>query len=238
MSKDNMTLYEMSYACRLYNALTDTALEDMYKRIGSKRIDMGDDTHLGEVLKWLNKWQCRQFALAYHCLAKKNLSKWATKWSKSLPSFDEELVDFSEEQLMRFAEAFDALSDSIASKRGAKKYPVTVGPTGAAKIFFVLRPKAFLPWDSYIRELLGFGCCGKEYMRFLIGVAGQIQELINDAKRLGIKREQIPIAVNRPDSTLAKLMDEYHWVSITRACKAPSADVLEKWVQWQVAPSR
>jgi hypothetical protein len=33
--------------------------------------------------------------------------------------------------------------------------------------------------------------------------------------------------------TLAKLLDEYHWITITRGHQIPSPDELERWVSWQ-----
>ena len=43
----------------------------------------------------------------------------------------------------------------------------------------------------------------------------QLRELVDDAERFGIKAGDIPRQVGRPASSLAKLLDEYNWVTIT-----------------------
>ena len=95
---------------------------------------------------------------------------------------------------------------------------------------FALRPKALLAWDDAIRRRFG-----RSYRSLLDGTVEELRELVEDAKRLGIGAGQIPKRVGRPDSPLAKLADEYNWVTITRKIEPPTPESLAEWARWASA---
>ena len=129
---------------------------------------------------------------------------------------------------------FDNLKDKAASYKGSgtKRHVVTFGAVGAAKILFVLRMNVFLPWDREIRNTLDFGDTGSEYVRFLKYARQRLGEVIEDAHRFAITPEGIPDAVGRQGVPLPKLLDEYHWVTITEGYAPPSQAELETWSRW------
>jgi hypothetical protein len=104
-----------------------------------------------------------------------------------------------------------------------------VGPVGAAKTLYILRPNIFPPWDRGIMRRLGYEESGSEYRRYLSGVAQQLHELSRDT---GIPVPQLPREVGRPESSPAKLIDEFNWVAITNGCLPPSVNELRKWWEW------
>jgi hypothetical protein len=57
-------------------------------------------------------------------------------------------------------------------------------------------------------------------------------ELVDDARRLGIEVKEIPRQVARRDSSLAKLADEYNWVTITKKIEPPTPARLADWARW------
>ncbi len=234
MSIQPLTLFRLAYTSRLYRALTDDYLGQLYTCVGSKIVDPEDKDHRRAVLAFLNRWGCRQFARDYHSLASQELLRWSRRWAASLPERGKRLMEFTDNELADVQDAFDALLDKTASykHRDGRKLRVRFGATGVAKILYVLRPKAFLPWDRKIRDALDFGESGREYRRFLEHVRVQINDLIRDARHHSISDSQIPKAVGREGTSLTKLIDEYHWVKITMGCEPPTADELRQWLGW------
>ena len=111
-------------------------------------------------------------------------------------------------------------------------YTVTVGPTGAAKVLHALRPEAFPPWDDPIRISLGYSAKGEGYRKYLQDTQALVRELEEEASRLGVDPNRIPELVERPKSSLPKLIDEYNWVTLTKRYEPPSPEQLEQWWRW------
>jgi hypothetical protein len=42
----------------------------------------------------------------------------------------------------------------------------------------------------------------------------------------------VPKILEREDSTLVKLLDEYNWITITQGHKVPTKAELERWLRW------
>lgn len=75
-----MKLYELAYACRLYQGEDDSTYRDMRK-------DLGDDPSMGSpqrLLQFLNKWRCRISEKRFRDL-EKHLEEWAGRWIGDLP---------------------------------------------------------------------------------------------------------------------------------------------------------
>jgi hypothetical protein len=45
-------------------------------------------------------------------------------------------------------------------------------------------------------------------------------------------QRSIPGMLGAPNSTLPKLLDEYHWVTITRGHRIPTCEELHQWARW------
>jgi hypothetical protein len=227
-----MRLGELAYICRIYGDLTQydvTYLAFLDKTTGG--LDFSKPSHMKALLKWLNSWGCRQFAIAYHDLASESILGWARQWDPRLPDRLVPLDRLSDEDIHRAGEAYADLSGRLASRytREGKTYDKHVGPTGAAKIMFAARPRAFPPWDDPIRQKRRYDGSQRSYCKYLVEVREQVQQLCTEGAELGISAEDIPCRVGRPRSTLPKLIDEYNWVTLTKGIAPPKPHEVAEW---------
>jgi len=227
-----MNLSELAFACFVYGGLSD--YDESYLRFlkstdGSA--DLGNPHHRDALLGWLNRWGCRQFAIEYHEQASGEILSWHNEYSPTLFPRDKNLWELSEHELASAGAAYESLSSRIASyrKRNGDKSPVKFGPTGAAKILFAVRPRALLPWDDSIRESRGYDDSQASYLSFLRSAKSVLQELATSCQRNGFQLADLPQLLGRPYSTVAKLIDEYHWVTITKNCSPPDPDTFQCW---------
>jgi hypothetical protein len=230
-----MRLFELAYACRVYGEFTDFDAD--YRSFLDKTkpvLDILNPEHREYLLHWLNAWGCRQFALEFHDLASEHLITWGKKNLICLPPTESSLLTFTDADFINAGVSYADLRDLQASvrQRGGYSYPVTFGPTGAAKILFALRSQVFPPWDTLIREHLGYDGSQESYMEYLQWVRQELQEVIADAEAHGIAMADIVSTLGRPFSSLLKLVDEYNWVTITKGCKPPSLEDLNDWWRW------
>ena len=211
-----MTLSELINACRLYEQLTDyDASLKLFRSSVAPVFDPLRAQHRSYLLKWLNSWGCRQFAIDDHPIASASLENWAKIWLDRLPPPDEHLTDTTPSQIRACFEAYEALSAMLASRRtlpDGKTSSVTFGPTGAAKTLFALRPLLVPPWDEPIRKRLERDGV-RSFRAYLAKVAEQLRSLSLEA---GVPVSEIPKLVGRPNSSPPKLIDEYNWVVYTR----------------------
>jgi hypothetical protein len=124
----------------------------------------------------------------------------------------------SDESLRKAAGAYDVLRQKQASwkvRASGERHCVSIGPTGAAKILHALRPHAVPPWDKSIRDHFEYDGTGESYFQYLHNVRRIVSDVVELATAAGIDPNAIPKVVGRPASSLPKLVDEYHWVTIT-----------------------
>jgi hypothetical protein len=228
-------LYGLAYACRIYAQFTDydTAVERLREATGPA-IDLEQATHRSALLKWLNAWGCRQFSIEHHVAAGRALRGWARRNLVLLPPPGQSLSKLSPDDVNRAAGAYERLRGVQAGlrRRGRREHAVTVGPTGAAKILYALRPDAFPPWDEPIRAALGFDGSIQSYAAFLRLAQDAIQAVISDAATHAISESEIPALIGRPAATLPKLVDEYFWVTITSRVSIPTPAEIREWRTW------
>lgn len=230
-----MTLSELAFACFLYNGGTD--YDNSYRiflEVTEGSPDLSSSEHREALLVWLNQWGCRQFALKYHEQASGEILSWHNEYSPTLLPRNRNLWEITEAELASAGAAYESLSSRIASyrKRRGKVVPVSIGPTGAAKILFAIRPRALLPWDDSIRESLGYDDSQASYLSFLGSVKSLLEELATSCERNGFQLADLPRLLGRPHSTVPKLIDEYHLVTITKNCSPPDSDTLQRWANW------
>ena len=199
------------------------------------QLDLGIENHRYALLKWLNIWGCRQFAKKYHELASNEIKDWYKKHSEYLFDKDRLLMYLTDNDINSVNNIYSDLASRTASKRKLrnKLSKVKIGPTGTAKILFALRPNTFIPWDQPIRVKLELDGTAVSYCNYLRKVRNHLNELNKDCIRNGIELNELPRLLNRSRSSLAKLIDEYYWVTITNGCQAPGEKELQRWVSWQ-----
>ena len=220
----SMKLSELAFACSSYGRMTDYdhAFLQFLQATGNSP-NLNDSQHRKALLVWLNQWGCRHFAIKDHELASEEILAWYNEYSSSLISIDINLWELTESEFTAAGAAYKSLSNRIASYRTIKEntFPVSIGPTCAAKILFANRPKAFLPWDAPIRESLGYDGSHDSFVSYLKSVKSIIEELAISCNKNGFDLSELPERIGRPNSTIPKLIDEYYWVTITRNLPFP-----------------
>jgi hypothetical protein len=233
-----MTLAEIAFGCYIYTAFGD--YDESYFRFFDEtrpQLDLSKDQHCKSLLVWLNKWGCLQFKISDHDLAASEIKAWYEEFGPQLFQSATSLLSLSDSDFATIEAAYDGLVDRIASMRAKRKgdkptIAVTFGPVGTAKILFAVRPNALMPWDNPIFDEFKLDGSASAYVSYLRMATRWLNELSQDCQSKGINLADLPSVVGRPRSPLPKLIDEYLWVAITKRCKSPSKESLEKWVTW------
>ncbi len=202
----------------------------------SPQINLQLEQHQKPLLKWLNYWGCRQFAKEYHPLAAQEIAEWYKEISLQLFSINTELLSLTDDDFALVERAYAKLVSRTASIRKSAKGTesrVKVGPTGTAKILFALRPNALIPWDNPIRDKLNLDGTAHSYCAYLRIVKNHLEELSLDCIKFGLSIADLPDILDRPVSSVAKLMDEYFWVTISRKCPTPDDSRFMRWITWR-----
>lgn len=231
----NLNLYELAFTCYIYKFSTpfNKAYKDLQETTGSI-INVNHRKHRTALIGWLNKWGCRQFALKGHDEASEELLAWHQEGHiKKLPR-GKKLWELNETELDRVTNIFDSLARKVASRpiRGDREIPRTFGPTGASKILFALRPNLAVPWDSYIRDNLGYSGNGSSYVEYLKRLIEEIEELKESCKENGHHLKEVPSIIGREGSTIPQLAGEYFWVIETKKCYPPERNIVLDWAAW------
>jgi hypothetical protein len=187
------------------------------------------------LLKWLNDWGCRQFSKHYHGLAAKEIGEWYEEAGVRLFPMDRTLLSLSNEDFALVEQAYDGLVARTASRRkrdNGHETNVTIGPTGTAKILFAVRPNALIPWDDPIREQFRADNSARSYINYLRAAKDHLEELSQECDKRGYNLSNLPRLLGRSTSSIAKMIDEYFWVTVSRRCPVPSGNELTRWATW------
>jgi hypothetical protein len=229
-----MCLFELAYACKIYGLGFDAALSRFRNDVGPQ-FDIENADHRMRLLKWLNDWGCRHLAKEHHSMASNALLAWAqTQCFARMPPRNTGLLQLSSDNIEAVRECFDDLAVRIASQRKTKRGVVQVsfGPTATAKTLYAIWPESLPPWDASIRQPAK-GSKPVSYCEFLTRhVIPEAQAVLADAARFGITPERIAAIVGRPEASIAKLMDEYYWVTVSQGHSPPTMDELKQWAIW------
>jgi len=206
-----------------------------FQKETSPQLDLSYEQHRKALLNWLNDWGCRQFAIDYHGLASEEIRNWYQDVGNQLFPLDRTLLDLSDSDFTSVSTAYAKLVNRTASKRTLRvggQAKVEFGPTGTAKILFALRSNALIPWDEQIRIKFHFENTADDYAKYLQLVRKNLEELKDACERNSCRLSDLPQLLGRPKSSLAKLIDEYFWVTVSRKCPAPTSKELAQWAQW------
>ena len=231
-----MKLADLAFACYVYSHMTDYdgSYRDLIKKT-SPRVDLNNTSHCMDLIKWLNSWGCRQFAIDHHNMAAGEIKSWYRDIADLLFPEDKNLLSLSEIDFKVVNKAYSTLCSKIASIRTLRNGKVTnvvVGPTGAAKILFAIRPNALIPWDDLIRNEFDMDGDGRSYVEYLLKAKTQLEELREECEKNDFELAGLPLKLNRPESSVSKLIDEYYWVTVSRGCPPPSGNELKRWISW------
>lgn len=201
-------------------------------------LDLSRVEHRELLLRWLNSWGCR---IRYPREGEptpfdSGVADWWREWRGVLPasgladrsdcklsglselSNQSDLSDLTDPVIDQIAAAYAALAAVPVSAGAVRR---TLGPTAAAKALFALRPRAVMPWDAAIAARLHGARDAAAFARHLRLGRSWSQAVLAET---GLPADEIAILVGRPGMPLAKLLDEYLYVTVSmRRTDAESA---------------
>jgi hypothetical protein len=209
-----MNLSELAFSCFCYSRLT-TNYDGSYLlflQATQPSIDLNKSDHRRALLKWLNQWGCRQFAIDYHDHASQKLLQWHNEFGDRMPLVNKNIWELTDEDYKFIHTAYNSLVNCIASlrHRNGTEIRVSFGPTGAAKILFAIRPNAFAPWDAPIRHSFQYDGSADSYVCFLKKVNQELQQIKPTCEANGFSLTELPTRLYRK-SSVPKLIDEYYY---------------------------
>ena len=234
MIPELIELYQLAFSSYVYTVIS--GYDYTYKELVDNtrgRVNLYEVQHRQFIIKWLNSWGCRQFAIEYHNLASKSILEWYERFSEKIISPSKNLLTADEQDITDICESYEALSQSLASYREGHTR-VNIGPTGAAKLLFALRSNVLPPWDEPIRRELGFNGRRESYERFLYHTKKQLINLSRQCEEHVFLLQELPKKLDREDVTLPKLIDEYYWLVITKRVIPPDRSTLKGWYEFSI----
>jgi hypothetical protein len=178
-------------------------------------IDPTLPAHRAALLAWLRAWGCRHLRVQDTRRSSDALRRWWAIASADLPSPEAPLTELTEAQLLGVGRAYVALARRKAATRasGRGDVAVTFGDTAASKALYALRPLAVPPWDAPMRAAFGTPHADEE--GFAAYLSGSREALLGLSARLRLPVDELPVALGRPRSSPARLVDEFLWMRIT-----------------------
>ena len=82
-----------------------------------------------------------------------------------------------------------------------------------------------------MRKHFGYDGSSSAYLDFLRYVRGTLMALESETETWGFPLTQLPARIGRPFPYLPKLLDEYHWVTISRGRAPPDEPKLSEWAR-------
>jgi len=172
-------------------------------------IDLARADHRTMLLRWLNSWGCR---IRYPREGEpapfdSGVSAWWQTWRPALPQAGVARLTDAEIDAVGAAYA-DLAATAVAAGRVRR----TLGPTAAAKALYALRPTTVMPWDAAIATRLHGSRDGAAFARHQRLGRAWASAVVAEA---GADETAVPAIVGRPAVSLAKVLDEYLYVTIT-----------------------
>jgi hypothetical protein len=176
--------------------------------------DLTDPSSARAIRIWLNKWLCR---IRYPRAGEpdrfvEELAAWWNVYSRrdALPAEAKQLFDFDDSDLDKVVSAYVDLRDRTAAVKTDHSVR-TFGPTAAAKVCFFVRPNGVTAWDDQISDHVA-----RDYAYHLQVCREWAVALVSEASGRGISSDMIGVTLRRPLSSVAKLIDEWLYMTITR----------------------
>jgi len=178
------------------------------RRLTAPTLDLTDPAHRTALHRWLNAWGCR---LPYPREGEPYpLGEGLAAWTDKHPLPDTPLPDLSDPEVDAVATAYEELAH-LPVKLPPR--PRSLGPTAAAKSLYALRPHTVMPWDAAIATELYGARDGAAFARHLRTGRAWARAVVAES---GLAADALPADLGRPAVTLAKILDEHLYVTITR----------------------
>jgi hypothetical protein len=208
------TLAGLTKVLHAFGSGSDLTLVEARSAMGPQ-CDPANPEHAAQLRVWLNRWSCRiripPLGEAVHFVA--NL---ADLWAEVRPSFPDDsvrLARLTDEEVQSIASAYGSLvpRTSAVNRIGVNR---SFGPTATAKLLYFLRPLAVTPWDKAISQHVP-GSGSAAFLEHLLLCRAWANTLIEEAAASGVGEDEIGPSVGRPMSSVAKLIDEWLYMTIT-----------------------
>jgi hypothetical protein len=180
------------------------------------KVDLLLPAHRDALLVWLRQWGCRHLRTADNARSSRALLAWWKRHASDLPASGATLHGLGPAAFAKAGRAHADVAGRPAARRrhGDGEVDVTFGSTAAAKAMFALRPQAFPPWDEPMRAAFGWTGLDPSHYEEFLGLSKDALDGL--AKRMGVRVNELPEHLGRPDSTPARIVDEYLWMRLTR----------------------
>ena len=187
-------------------------------------IDLTVPAQREELRQWLNRWVCR---LRYPLpgepdLFAASIASWWKTAGCGLPAGP--VAALSEEEIALLADGYADLAarpGALRTRGGVPAGQRTIAATAASKIMYVLRPQTVPPWDAAIAKATVGGTSREHFARHLTAARNWAGALLAQARQHGVA--DIPAHVGRPGSSLARIRDEWMYLTITASHPVPPA---------------
>src|SRR5271157_2944159 len=118
--------------------------------------------------------------------------------------------------------------------KGLAVRPCCTGKTFAsvptAKVLFALRPNALIPWDNTMLCHFRLNGSAASHRQHLLWAKERLKDLSGECTKRRFALADLPTKIERPRSTLPKLIDEYLWITVTN--KFQPKELIERWEKW------
>jgi hypothetical protein len=206
------TVTALAHSVAVFNGFTNVdGAERQFAAVTAPHVDLGRPDHRAALLRFLNGWGCRIR------LPRPGEPDWfdvgiATWWAVFARALPRASIDrLSDGAIRRLVAPFDVLATTrVAPNR-------TLGSTATAKALYALRPRSVLPWDAAIATTLHGGRDGAAFARHLTLGRAWANALLTELSQPGrsVSAAQAPALLGRGSVSLAKILDEYAFVTIT-----------------------
>ena len=234
MGINDLTLSGLAISSAIYNLTSFNDSLGNLKEETKNGIDLNNPDHRASMVTWLNKWGCR-LSIKQHETTSIAIMDWYDQAGADLFPITKAVWDLNDQDISGAANVYGSLKDKIAaqSTRNEKILDRHIGPTAASKILFAIRPEALMPWDEAMRK--SFKCDGspESYIKFLQEIRDIAWRIRDLCVANGFDIAELPLQIERPDSTVLEIINEYIWITVTSKCKPPSATILKRWAEWK-----
>lgn len=211
-----MTLFEIAFASYIVEQLSKQDRDyKEFQQATNNSLVLTNPNHRKALLEWLNKWGCRLKKEAFSEYGREIL-RWYKKHKGSTPN--KNLLELQENELNFIDTIYNEL-------RRVKGFNHTV----VSKVLFAISPRTFPPWDGAIRKELRESV-NDSYKDYLEYVQRILKGLEAECQNKGFRLTELSKKFRKP---LPKLIDEYHWLTITKKILPPSKDTLQLWCVWE-----
>ncbi|MEF9904730.1 hypothetical protein [Streptomyces sp. P9-A2] len=164
-------------------------------------------------LRWLNSWGCR---IRYPRPGEPDtfgpgLRAWASRWYARLPGPETRIGDLTDDAVAPLGACY---ADLAALRVGPPERPRALGATAASKLLHGLRPRTLVPWDEAIARKLHGARDAAAYTAHQRLNRDWARHVLADS---GLDEEQLAVLYGCPGRPLAKMLDDYTYLTLTRS---------------------